>query len=303
MKVSPTKVAILNYPQAYLSAVYGIRDILQTVSIYSDVNFEVSIVDTKPDVSEPLKYLIIPPSLQVVDCSAEPWVSGWVKASHAQGTIICTICAGLFWILDMGIIKGREVTTHWGFEQAFREQPELNVNTRKLLIEYSDLITAGGLISWIDLSLAIIRRECDSKIVRLIAQHFIVDAERYSQQPYSQFVPNMQHGDANIIRAQHFLEQALSKNLSNDEIAEHANLTERTLIRRFKISTGHSPKQYARLLRMERAKEMLIESRLSVGETCHRVGYDDISSFVRTFKSVVGESPSVFSRRFSLQSK
>ena len=58
------------------------------------------------------------------------------------------------------------------------------------------------------------------------------------------------------------------------------------------------PIRYLRLLRMERAKDLLESSFLSVKEIAFQVGLNDESHFVRDFKSTYGYSPALYRTRF-----
>ena len=58
------------------------------------------------------------------------------------------------------------------------------------------------------------------------------------------------------------------------------------------------PIRYLRLLRMERAKDLLESSFLSVKEIAYQVGLNDESHFVRDFKSTYGFSPALYRTRF-----
>lgn len=58
------------------------------------------------------------------------------------------------------------------------------------------------------------------------------------------------------------------------------------------------PIRYLRLLRMERAKDLLESSFLSVKEIAYQVGLNDESHFVRDFKSTYGFSPALYRSQF-----
>ena len=58
------------------------------------------------------------------------------------------------------------------------------------------------------------------------------------------------------------------------------------------------PIRYLRQLRMERAKDLLESSFLSVKEIAFRVGLNDESHFVRDFKSTYGYSPALYRSQF-----
>jgi len=86
--------------------------------------------------------------------------------------------------------------------------------------------------------------------------------------------------------------------LSLGEFAQSVNLSVWRLCHIFKSDVGVPPIRYLRLLRMERAKDLLESSFLSVKEIAYRVGLNDESHFVRDFKSTYGYSPALYRSRF-----
>lgn len=86
--------------------------------------------------------------------------------------------------------------------------------------------------------------------------------------------------------------------LSLAEFAQSVNLSVWRLCHIFKSDVGMPPIRYLRQLRMERAKELLESSFLSVKEIAFQVGVNDESHFVRDFKSTYGLSPALYRSRF-----
>jgi AraC-like DNA-binding protein len=86
--------------------------------------------------------------------------------------------------------------------------------------------------------------------------------------------------------------------LSLGALAQSVNLSVWRLCHIFKSDVGMPPMRYLRLLRMERAKNLLESSFLSVKEIGYRVGLNDESHFVRDFKSTYGSSPACYRTQF-----
>jgi transcriptional regulator GlxA family with amidase domain len=89
--------------------------------------------------------------------------------------------------------------------------------------------------------------------------------------------------------------------LSLTEFAQSVNLSVWRLCHIFKSNVGMPPIRYLRLLRMERAKDLLESSFLSVKEIAFQVGLNDESHFVRDFKSTYGFSPALYRLHFKSQ--
>ncbi len=81
------------------------------------------------------------------------------------------------------------------------------------------------------------------------------------------------------------------------DLADRAGLSPFHFIRVFRATTGITPHQYVRRCRLERARELLVNTALPVTEICHRVGFASVGSFSRTFRAATGESPLLYRKR------
>ena len=83
----------------------------------------------------------------------------------------------------------------------------------------------------------------------------------------------------------------LSEGVTFDQLAQTVNLSLSRFQHIFKAETGMSPAHYLRILRMERAKELLETSFLPVKQIMHSLGVGDRSHFEREFKTRYGMTP------------
>ena len=93
-------------------------------------------------------------------------------------------------------------------------------------------------------------------------------------------------------------EECLQKGWTPARLAEAVNLSPSRLHQLFKRETGMPPARYLRLLRMQRARELLETTHLSVKQVMARVGVTDESHFVRDFKKSYGLTPARYRERF-----
>ena len=98
--------------------------------------------------------------------------------------------------------------------------------------------------------------------------------------------------DSRVRHVISLMEDHLSKRLMLNSIARSVNLTPEHLCRIFKAETGDTPINYLRWLRIQKAKQLLDTSFLSVKEIMHIVGAGDESHFRRDFKTACGMTPS-----------
>jgi AraC-like DNA-binding protein/mannose-6-phosphate isomerase-like protein (cupin superfamily) len=89
------------------------------------------------------------------------------------------------------------------------------------------------------------------------------------------------------------IQENFQENVSMDELAKSSGLSVRNLNRLFLEETGLTPKQAITLHRMEEAKNLLALKK-SVTEVAFDVGYNSVSQFITTFRSVTGKLPTEF---------
>ena len=91
-----------------------------------------------------------------------------------------------------------------------------------------------------------------------------------------------------------FIHAESHRDLSLDEIAQQVGLSKFYFAREFRNVTGYTVVSYINIIRCERAKRMLAENRLAVGEVGRACGFANQSYFTRTFFSITGEKPSEY---------
>lgn len=308
----PTELGVLQYPGAQAAAVYGLVDLVETaqrVAAEHGVKGASLTVQRfsaeerapeKPD--RPLAALILPPSLNdVADAPRPPALTAWIKRRHREGTILCSVCAGAFLLAETGLLAGRPATTHWALRARFSERfPSVQLDTQKLLIDDGDIVTAGGVMAWVDLGLTLIGKFLGPTAMLVTARLWVIDPGGREQRFYDCFSPVLTHGDDAVLRVQHFLNANREKRIDLPTMASMARLSERTFLRRFQRATDLSPGAYLQRLRVERARELLELSLQSFDEIAFGLGYTDPGSFRRVFVSVIGLTPGEYRRRFGV---
>lgn len=97
--------------------------------------------------------------------------------------------------------------------------------------------------------------------------------------------------DSRVARTQSIIRSQMHRKLTLPELAGETGLSASRFCHLFKIHTGKAPAHYLKQLRMDRARELLETTFLSVKEICARVGLNDVSHFVRDFEKTYGLSP------------
>lgn len=102
---------------------------------------------------------------------------------------------------------------------------------------------------------------------------------------------NTAHVDM-VMRAQQYIRESLESTLSIQDIAERLGVSYSTLRKQFKDYTGLSPAIYQQDLKLQRAKELLTTTSLSIKEIAYRLNFDSPDYFSAKFKVKTGRKPS-----------
>jgi transcriptional regulator GlxA family with amidase domain len=94
-----------------------------------------------------------------------------------------------------------------------------------------------------------------------------------------------------LSRIREHIERHYAKPVTVAQLARMARLSTFHFIRVFRAETGQTPHQYLRHRRLERAKELLVTTPMSVTEICDAVGFQSLGSFSALFRKVTGETP------------
>ena len=326
------RLLIVNYPGSMQSAIIGLVEMFmlanQRIAKFteysqnqSEINtrckpildtcFEVNIVDRdvwlskdgeeKTSLHAKAHVIVLPPSIEgEYFVNPEATLLRWLVQQHQQGCIICSACAGSFVIAAAGLLNHRAATTHWDLAGMFAKHfPQVKVNSEKILINDGDIITAGGLMSWIDLGLELVAQFTQPAIMRQLGKYLIVDTGLREQSYYQSFKPILDHGDKTILKIQHLIQVNYYQTLSIAKLAQQCHLTERTFLRHFVTATGLKPNAYLQRLRIQKACDLLETTAFTFEAISHKVGYEDTSACRKAFVKITGLTPKDFKRRFS----
>ncbi|WP_207485168.1 GlxA family transcriptional regulator [Arenibaculum pallidiluteum] len=330
----PLRVSLLAFPDAGLSTLTGIYDVLNGFRMLAgadealpvDPPFHLEVVGARPgpvalaggmplvvqravhDVD--MTDIVIAPSVLV---GGAGWRSGrypdlvaWVSRMHEAGAILCSACSGVFLLAETGLFDGQPATVHWGYAEHFsRAFPQVPLLPDRVLVvsgEREDLVTSGASMTWHDLVLYLIARHVGTTAAQAVARYFALQWHHEGLAPYIVFRGRTDHGDALIKDAQAWLEKHFAVANPVEEMVRRSGMAERTFSRRFTAATGLSPLDYAQRLRVEDAKRRLERTEVSVDEISWQVGYEDPAFFRRLFKRTTGLAPGAYRRKFRVPS-
>jgi len=223
----------------------------------------------------------------------------WLTLQHSSGAIVCSVCSGIFFLAEAGLLNGYKATTNPLLKNLVASQyPKIDLNVDKLVVDQGSLITSGTTYAFVDLIIYLLEKYYGSEVARNASKLFLHDKNRHSQASY--LVPPLkhQHNNDEILQVQQWLGLNFHSSFSIASLADRCNMSLRNFSRKFQEATGETPTAYIHFLRVESAKNSLENSNKSVSEIVYDIGYSDQKSFSRLFKRHTNLTPSEYRKRF-----
>ena len=231
-----------------------------------------------------------------------PALVQWLRQMHAHGAVLCSACSGVFLLAETGLFDGRAATVHYGYASAFTAAfPAVPVEPERVLVvsgPREEFISSGASMSWHDLVLYLIARHAGATAAHDVARMFALQWHQDGLTPYIVFEGRRDHGDAEILTLQQWLDAHFSVANAVDEMIKRSRLAARTFKRRFTQATGLAPIAYVQRLRVEHAKRRLERTDAPIEKISWQVGYEDPAFFRRLFKRLTRLAPSAYRKRF-----
>lgn len=228
----------------------------------------------------------------------------WMVEQYNGGASIATFCIGVFLLAATGLLDGKKCATHWVEADNFRNMfPHIDLVPDKIITDEAGIYTSGGAYSWLNLALYLIEKFAGREIAVVCSKLFEIQLERDSQSAFMIFMPQKQHEDDLVRKAQDYIEKNYQERISVDELATMLHLSRRNLERRFRKVTYNSIVEYVQRVRIEAAKQTLEQERENVNEAMYKAGYSDSKAFRSIFKKYTGLSPLEYRNKFSRTTK
>jgi transcriptional regulator GlxA family with amidase domain len=231
--------------------------------------------------------------------SANSWLVVRLAEAGRHNSLVGSNSNGSFFLAEAGLLQGKTATTFWDNIELFRSRyPDVDLRPDQWLIHDGNVLCDAGGTSWFDLGLYLVELFCDHQTAMDTAKHFMVDLERSSKLSFTPLISKRHHSDRGILEIQDWLEAHYAEPVSIEALGRRFGLSNRSLLRRFKLATGVTPLNYLQEVRLDAACRLLVQSGDSIDAITHAVGYTDISSFIRLFKRKTNYSPSSYRARF-----
>jgi AraC family carnitine catabolism transcriptional activator len=276
------------------------RDLIAWRLLSADGEAVVASNGVRIDVDGPLASLTDASRLMVVSSyEAEATVRSQDRAVlrriAAHGGWLGGLDTAPFILARAGVLAGHRVALHWESVPAFRlEFPALEISPVRYEFDTTRLTGSGGVAS-IDMMLEWIERAYGPALADAVGRQLVHErpGSHHGQAPrrrYSELARS-------VVRVLAVMEANLSQALPIPEVCRLAGQSQRQLTRLFQRHFGETPQQCYLGMRLDRARQLLADSRCQVTEAALANGFTQPAHFTRAYRSRFGEAPSATAQR------
>ncbi|MFE4214611.1 GlxA family transcriptional regulator [Streptomyces sp. NPDC056844] len=269
--------------------------------VRTDADFSI-MVEHGPEALATADTVVVPASYELGPVHQEGRLTGELAAAFAYirpEARMVSICTGGYVLAAAGLLDGRPATTHWSSAEHFQRLfPKVRVDPDVLFIDDGDVLTSAGVAAGIDLCLHIVRRDHGTAVANDVARRTVVPPHRDGGQ--AQFIrrPMPEAGLATTTAARTWALGRLEQPILLRDMARQEAMSVRTFTRRFREEVGISPGQWLAQQRVERARQLLESTDLSVDQVARDAGFGTATSLRQHVQAALGVSPTVYRRTF-----
>lgn len=223
-----------------------------------------------------------------------------VRALAPRSRRVASVCTGAFVLAALGLLDGRRATTHWAHcQELARAYPNVEVDPDSLFVQDGRFITGAGITAGIDLGLALVESDYGPDVARRVARWMVVFLQRPGGQAqfsvWTESAAPVSKGLREILDA---VVADPGADHSTAAMAARAAVSERHLVRMFRMQVGLTPARFVEQARLEAAKVLLATGDHGQEAVARRAGFGSADTMRRTFRRALGVSPSMYRSRF-----
>lgn len=219
-------------------------------------------------------------------------IVSWLRREARRGVTLGGLCTASYALAKAGLLDGKRATIHWENQDGFLEEfEEVKLTKSVFVIDGNRMSTAGGTSS-IDLMLKIIADDHGEDFANTVADQLIYSSIRTDQDTQRLSIPTrigVRH--PKLSQVIQMMEQAIEEPISPAELAEDVGMSTRQLERLFRRYLNRSPKRYYMELRLQKARNLLMQTDMSVINVALACGFASPSHFSKCYRAHYNTTP------------
>jgi AraC family transcriptional regulator, transcriptional activator FtrA len=222
-----------------------------------------------------------------------------LRSAFNRGARIASICTGAFTLAAAGLLDGRRAATHWmhAAELAGR-WPAIQVDPNVLYTDDGQILTSAGVAAGLDLCLYIVRHDHGTRIANTLARRLVIAPYREGGQAQYIEQPLPINNTPSLGPCMDWARAHLNLPLTVEDLARQALMSPRTFARRFRETTGTTPRQWLCAERVRRAQDLLENTDDTVDRIADACGLGSAHTLRTHFIRISQVTPREFRRTF-----
>ena len=219
-------------------------------------------------------------------------VLNWLRREARRGVTMGGLCTAGYTLAKAGLLDGKKATIHWENQDSFAEEFEDVTLTKSVFVIDGNRITTAGGTASIDLMLKIIADDHGEDLANAVADQLIYSAIRTDQDTQRLSIPTrigVRH--PKLSRVIQIMETAIEDPISPATLARDVGMSTRQLERLFRRYLNRSPKRYYMELRLQKARNLLMQTDMSVINVALACGFASPSHFSKCYRSHYNTTP------------
>lgn len=227
-----------------------------------------------------------------VHAHASAELATYLRRERVRGTPLGAICSGAYILARTGLLDGLEVAIHWAFHDAFAELfPSIRL-VEGVFVAHERVMTAAGGTAAADLMLHLISTSHGAELATAVADQMLYNSVRDSTaRQRASLQSRLGVRNDHLVRAVEMMKATIEDPLGLNAIATRLGISSRQLERLFAQHLGSTPGHYYLAMRLDRARNMLLQTECSITEIAMVCGFRSASHFSRAYREHYGRPP------------
>jgi transcriptional regulator GlxA family with amidase domain len=219
-------------------------------------------------------------------------ILNWLRREARKGIAVAGLCTAAYTMARAGLLDEKRATIHWENQDSFSEEfDEVDLTKSVFTLDGNRMTTAGGTAS-IDLFLQIIANDHGEQLASSVADQQIYSSIRTDQDTQRLSVPTrigVRH--PKLSQVIQMMENNLEEPISPSILAKDVGMSTRQLERLFRRYLNRSPKRYYMEIRLQKARNLLMQTDMSVINVALACGFASPSHFSKCYRAHYETTP------------
>lgn len=219
-------------------------------------------------------------------------ILNWLRREARRGATMGGICTGSYTMAKAGLLDNKKATIHWENQDGFLEEFENVKLTKSIFVMDGNRWSTAGGTSSIDLLLKVIAADHGEDLANTVADQLIYSSIRTDQDTQRLSIPTrigVRH--PKLSQVIQMMEGNIEDPMSPADLAEEVGMSTRQLERLFRRYLNRSPKRYYMELRLQKARNLLMQTDMSVINVALACGFASPSHFSKCYRSHYNTTP------------